>query len=531
MNQDDSSTALVKQPNAVAAKAKISRREQLLVEGLRRRVCRRSFREWCLEALADVAQKPAPHHDLIIQTLEDVAMNRFPADKMGAIILLPPGSAKSTYSSVCFPPWFLALRPNNNILACSFNQQKAEEFGKKCRTLIEAKKHILGYSLSKHSQAAAHWATDHNSWYFATGVGSGIAGYRADLGLIDDYLGNQEDADSKLIRDKQWDWFLSDFWPRLKPGAKVIIIANRRHEDDLVGRLLDKNPDKWHVIKIPFFAEDNDPLGRQPHINYNSESRLWPEWFSTEQADVVREMSRINGRVFAGLYQQRPAPEEGEVFKQDWLVTYQPGTQPKNLRYYIGSDHAVRAKEENDCHCIVVGGMDENGKLWIVDWWWQRADTSALVEQMIKMAAQYEPQRWFAGSDHITGSIGPFLHKRMVETNTFFPLDEVPPGRADKVARAQSIAGRCAAKMVMFPTLPTWDKAKHELLTFPGGTHDDFVDALAELGRGLAKSFSATSVVKPIIPDLTLPWQPTGRWLMDQDRRQRHRESLLLADN
>jgi len=516
----------------------VANEQQLLEAALLRRECRKSLKKWCEECGKDLGQRPAKHHELIIEQLEKITFNQLPADKIGVIILVPPGAAKSTYSSVWFPPWFLGQRPNNNILACSYSFTLAERFGKRCRNLIEEKQNVLGYSLSKHSQAAGDWATSTGSVYFAAGVGAGIAGHRADLGLIDDYLGSQEDADSKLIRDKQYDWFWSDFWPRLKPGAKIVIIANRRHEDDLVGRLLAEDSNKWILIKIPYFAEDNDPLGRASHDNYNAESRIWPEWFTAAMADQVRVMAKTNPRLFAGLYQQRPAPEEGDFFKKDWIVRYNIADLPpiSSLRIYVGSDHAVRAKEENDKNCLLPVGVDRNGRIWILpNWYWGRCDTGELVKRMIDLAEQYKPLRWWAGSDHITGSIGPFLSKMMRERNVFFPLEEVTSGRADKSARAQSIAGRMSQKMVMFPNIAAMNQAEHELLTFPGGTHDDFVDALAEIGRGLDKILLPDKAPESTGPEKFIQeinsFRPTVGWLRRQDNLATERERLSYQDN
>jgi hypothetical protein len=42
-------------------------------------------------------------------------------------------------------------------------------------------------------------------------VGTGIAGFRAKLGLIDDPIRSRQDADSELIRDRIWDWYINDF--------------------------------------------------------------------------------------------------------------------------------------------------------------------------------------------------------------------------------------------------------------------------------------------------------------------------------
>src|SRR5690606_8465077 len=85
--------------------------------------------------------------------------------------------------------------------------------------------------------------------------------------------------------------------------------------------------------------------------------------------------------------------------------------------------------------------------------------------------------------------IGPFLRKRMLETNRFFPLREITPV-GDKVSRAQSIAGRVALGRLWFPRGVPWvEKAINEMMAFPNGLHDDFVDALSLFGLALQSQF------------------------------------------
>lgn len=470
---------------------------------LARRQVRRSYREWCLYALQHLGFTPAAHHLLLIDTIERVLTGEI----KNVIFLMPPGSAKSTYLSVLLPPFYLNPEqfPNNLILACSYSYTLIEGFGKQCRDLINLHENVLGYTLSKTAAAAGDWRTSVNGGYFCAGVGSGIAGHRADLAFIDDYLGSQEDADSKIIRDKQWHWYWNDFWPRLKPNAAQIIIANRRHEDDLVGRLLAKEGAKWHVIRLPMLAEEKDPLGRKVG------ERLWGEWFTDEMVNKARSLPRV----WAGLYQQRPSPEEGNYFKKDWIVR-QPLSEypdPKTLHLYVGSDFAVRKSSQNDKFCFLCGGVDSQGRLWILpDWYWERADSGEAVEAMLKLAKRNPPICWWAGRENITGSIGPFLHKRMFETGVFIPMEELPEGR-DKVSKAQSIRARMSAKSVIFPDIPQFDDAEHELLMFPGGLHDDFVDALAKLGQGLAKMVNSNEAEREVSIDEILNQPITYDWL------------------
>src|SRR6516165_3664475 len=72
------------------------------------RAIRRSLADWARHC----GFEPAPHHLLLIRKLEQVARGEI--DRLA--VFMPPGSAKSTYSSILFPPWFLAQKPGPRSL-------------------------------------------------------------------------------------------------------------------------------------------------------------------------------------------------------------------------------------------------------------------------------------------------------------------------------------------------------------------------------------------------------------------------------
>lgn len=471
---------------------------------LDRRTRRRSLLEWCRFVEAKKNQAPAAHHQLIIEVLQKVTSGEL----KNVILLMPPGSAKSTYTSVDFPPFYLANHPTHLILACSYSYSLIEGFGRQCRDLIDLYENELGYKLSPTAAASGDWRIDKGGGYFCAGVGAGIAGHRADLGFIDDFMGSEEEADSERIREKHWQWWINDFSPRLKPDAATVIIANRRHEEDLVGRILEDEPGAWTVIKLPFDAKEGDPLGRKVG------EPLWPEWFlQNENARKKIARARRNTRTWAGLYQQDPHPDEGGYFKRDSIQEYSPDELPTNLKIYVGSDYAVKKGEDLDRFCFLPAGVDAAGNLWVLpDWFWTTSDTLSAVDAMLEMVRRRRPMLWAAGKENITGSIAPFLEERMRQQNTFVAIEEFSEAK-DKEQKAQSIRARMSAKTVFFPKMaPGWGEALNELLSFPAGKHDDFVDALAKLGQLLDKIRPANpppSEPEPFVmrqPTLTLGW-------------------------
>src|SRR5712691_931986 len=197
---------------------------------LKRRRVRRSLIEWCRHC----GFEPAPHHRLLIDRLERVARGQIKR----LAVFMPPGSAKSTYGSILFPPYMMAGAPRRSILAASHTTELAEKWGRRVRNLVAQHSATLGIRLSGDSHAAGRWELESGGEYYAAGVGTGIAGFRADGALIDDPVRSREDADSERIRDKTWDWYKSDLLTRLRPGGWVILIKTRWHEDDLAGRIM-----------------------------------------------------------------------------------------------------------------------------------------------------------------------------------------------------------------------------------------------------------------------------------------------------
>jgi len=239
---------------------------------------RRRGAKGSIEAYIDYHQLgfvPATHHRLLIGELE--AVERGECSRL--MIYMPPGSAKSTYASVIFPAWYLGHHPS--VIAASHTEELAERFGRRVRNLVasEAHRNVFGVGVAADRKSVGEWETEAGGEYYAAGVGGSITGRRADLGIIDDPVRGREDADSERARETGWQWYVHDFLPRLKPGASQIVIMTRWHEDDLGGRLLEREASKWRVVELPMEALPGDPLRRKPG------ERLWPEWFGRYGGD------------------------------------------------------------------------------------------------------------------------------------------------------------------------------------------------------------------------------------------------------
>jgi phage terminase large subunit-like protein len=403
----------------------------------------------------------------------------------------------STYGSKLFPQYFLGRNPQLSAILASHTTSLADGWGRKIRNGMQDPEFgeiFPGIGVAGDNASAGSWATNKGGEFFAAGVGTAIAGKRADLGIIDDPIGSREDADSERIRQKIWDWYISDFSTRLKPGAKQVLIQTRWHEADLAGMLLEREAAKWKVIKIPMIAGPDDLLGREEG------ERLWKEWFT----DEMMETAQKDPRSWISLYQQEPRPAEGAEFKRTWLNRY--ASPPKIMNKILLVDPAgdpSKAKgnrKKSDFTAMWVLGLGSDQNIYLIDGLrdrlnlTQRADAVFAFHKKHKpMQTRYEQYGLQADVEHIKDQ----MEKRQYR----FSIKEVG-GNIEKNARIRRLIPYFEGGRIWLPVEmkrenvqgvtydPVVDFVEHEYATFPVGKNDDSLDCLARLAE----------------PSLTLPW-------------------------
>lgn len=398
------------------------------------------------------------HLELLAEKLE--AVERGEIKRL--MVFMPPRHGKSNQASEVFPAWYLGRKPDRQVMFTTYAQDLADGFGRKVRNAVADPRHVRSFPdsvLSEDSQSAKRFNTTAGGVYYAVGVGGPVTGRGADLLLLDDPLKNREEADSKLIRDKLWDWYASTAYTRLMPGGAVVLVQTRWHEDDLAGRLLN-GPEQWEVVNLPALAEDGDELGREPG------EALWPERYDEHALERIR--STIGEREFIALYQQRPAPLDGALFRRDWIKR---GKAPRaGVHVAMGVDLALSTKTSADYTAIVVMSRDEFGKLYVLDAVRERVDFPGALRLIRQMAEKWNPRQIAIEQVAYQAVVVQELLRQ-----TTLPIKGVTPDK-DKVTRAQPLALRYEQGLVSHEQLPSW--FEDELLAFPQGAHDDSVDAL-----------------------------------------------------
>lgn len=427
---------------------------------------RGALRVWAEAALQDDGYQPAAHHLYLISELEKLAAGEF--DRL--MILMPPGSAKSTYTSLLFPVWWFLRHPRSMVICASHSLGLARSFGRRARNLVQEHSERLGFAIKPGHRAADSWSTTEGGEYLAVGVRGAIIGRRADLIIIDDPVRSHAEADSKHQRDFIWDWYKSDVSTRLKPGGRVALVMTRWHKDDLGGLLEATAGDGWRVLRLPALAEADDPLGRAPG------EPLWPEWEGVDA--LARRRALIGDRAWAALYQQKPQAPGGSVFTIERITETEAGEPDKHV--VRGWDFAATAKDDGNEPDWTVGV-----KLWRVgEQRWIVLDVvrmrgSALeVEDLLLKTAARDGRKVTVALPQDPGQAGKFQTSwftgRLRGYHVVSSRESGP-----KTERARFVASQIGGGHVAI-VRAHWNRAfLEELQDFPHGAKDDQVDALA----------------------------------------------------
>lgn len=263
-------------------------------------------------------------HTLIADACQKLIQGTLGTDRL--MIFVPPQHGKSEIVSRKLPSWALGYNPNLKIVGSSYSADLAEQFSRAIQRTIDSQEYSEVFpDTCLNSQRSTHdtkrgWVrkvdmfetVGYGGFYKAVGVGGSLTGTPADIGIIDDPVKDALEAGSQTYRDRIWDWYTDVFLTRLHNKSKQILIMTRWHEDDLAGRLLSTEPEKWTVIKIPAIKEDNEMEDDPRQIG----EALWEERHSLARLEEIRKRSP---RTFAALYQQRPVVMGGNIVMREWF--------------------------------------------------------------------------------------------------------------------------------------------------------------------------------------------------------------------
>jgi len=429
--------------------------------------CRRDFIKYC-ETVHHGAWSAGRHHRLIAQKLEGV-MN---GSIKRLMIWMPPRHGKSMEVTETFPSYFLGHFPDKRVIEVSYGDELARRFGETNRAKInEFGQWLFGISISRTQGAKTNWdIAGHTGGMISVGVGGSITGKGADLLILDDPIKNREEAESITYRTRLLNEWRSTIYTRLHAGGAVVVILTRWHEADLAASLLtpeNGEPEDWDVLSLPCVCDDpNDALGRKLG------ETLWPEHgFDEEWARRTR--LAVGEYTWYSLYQQKPRPDSGAIFKREWL-SKRYKQMPAGATVIQSWDLPFGKNEESaKCACFIVGRCGSN--IYVEDCINDKMEFTQTIAAFRDMYAKHPEARakvvekaanGFAVIDYLKGEIPGLI--------PFIP-------HIGKEERARATTPYYEAGNVYFKEGSSWvEGVIEDLISFPNGKYKDTVDALTQ---------------------------------------------------
>lgn len=430
-----------------------------------------TFREFV--ALANPGFRFYTHVDKLIACLERVISGEI--DRL--MIFLPPRHTKSELVSRLFSAYYLYRFPQRWVGLNSYGANLAYSLSRNARANYER----VSGEIRGDAKAVEQWETGQGGGMWAAGVGGAITGKGFHLGIIDDPVKNAEEANSELIREKHGEWYSSTFYTRGEPSNAIIVIQTRWHEADLSGWLLEQEreeqPENWHIVNLPAVAEAQPPefpsnCTVEPDFRKPGEA-LCPERYPLDK--LAKLAKRVGTYFWNALYQQRPTPLEGGMFKRSWFEIV--GAAPRKAERVRGWDRAA-TENAGDYTVGALFARDENGVYYVEDV--VRGQFSDLeVERIIDQTTVADAARYgnvTTWLEQEPGSSGKSVAKITIRALAGYTV-KAERSTGEKSVRAQPYAAQCEAENVKL-VRGDWNTAYlNELAAFPHGAHDDQVDA------------------------------------------------------
>jgi predicted phage terminase large subunit-like protein len=450
-----------------------------------------------------------PHIELMASKLE--------ACRQGKIrrlaIVVPPRHLKSHGASIAFVAWCLGHNPALHLICASYGQDLADKLARDCRTVMLSSwyQRLFSTRLLSNRQPAHDFATTELGTRMATSVGGPLTGRGADIILIDDPM-KADDAHSEPRRKAVKEWYDNTLVTRLNDKSKgcIIIVAQRLHQDDLVGHVLEQ--EQWEVLSFSAIAEQDEthviesPLGRRLWTRRAGEP-LHPERESLQTLSNTRaSMTEYN---FAAQYQQCPLPPGGAIVKTAWLKYYEPGDLPDRFDSKLQSwDTANKATDLSDFSVCTTWGTRDR-RFYLLDVFRRRLNYPELKQAVRELAERDRPTA-IVIEDKASGT--PLIQDLRSDGLLGIKPYE-PPAGTDKIMRLHLQTALFSNGNVVLPRLAPWlADYVAELTGFPGTKFDDQVDSTSQAlqflkeGSDVAARWARFGAAFPTLPYTSAYW-------------------------
>ncbi|MFA5543270.1 MAG: terminase family protein [Bacilli bacterium] len=418
-------------------------------------------------------------HEKLASVLEDAVLKLERGEDVRIIIECPPQHGKSEIATKKFPAWCLGKHTDWPVMVGSYSGDLAFKFGQETRDIINSSSYqsIFNTKLSQDTKAKGYWKTQHGGSYMATGAGGAFTGMGFKIGIVDDLFKNREEAESQVVRDSRWSWYLSTFYTRQRGNTAIIVIGTRWHTDDVIGRLKEKekkdreegieNYDRWQVLRFPAIAEQDEEFRKKGEA-------LWPERFSFEKLEKTK--NTLGPYEFSALYQASPITSENQEFKQNW-IKYRTIEEvlALNTRKIATIDPGGR-ELENDYTGIIRNYIDKQN-FWNIRAIRVHIDSAELINYIFKLHEEGFEKIGIEETVYLK-AIKPFFDMETRKRNMFPNIVPLKHEQRKKEIRIRGLIPRYSTGSI-YHVENECRELEEEMFMFPKGIHDDTIDALA----------------------------------------------------
>lgn len=444
--------------------------------------CRKSFFYFIKQFWGTII-KESPvynwHIEYLCSELETVAMqliNRQPK-LYDLIINIPPGTTKSTITTIMLPAWIWTNDATIRIITNSYSNDLAIEHAVKSRDIIFSDKYKRLFpevEIRRDKSAKGSFENTQTGARYATSTGGTITGIHAHIIINDDPLNPSQSASdaerntanehTKTLSSRKVD----------KENTPIITIMQRLHEMDVTGYLLSKKGENIKHICLP--AEVCEAVKPYDLKTRYMNGLLDP--VRLNRAILSEAKVDLGSRMYAGQYDQAPVIPGGNIIKQAW---FQYVTKDDYSRMNVKSpviffvDTAYTENENNDPTGIIATQYHDN-KLFIT----HGKKVYMEFPDLVKFLPQYCIENGYSNSSTIriepkANGLSVIQQLKEITNLNIIPTDTP---KDSKETRLNSISPKIESERV-FLVAGAWNgELVGEICGFPGKPHDEYVDLL-----------------------------------------------------
>ena len=386
-----------------------------------------------------------------------------------------PRSGKTLLTSISFPAFVLGLDPTKQIIFTSYGDDLATEVTDGFQQIVtSAWYRVLFPNMRIRTNTKRELKTDQNGGRLAMGMSGAITGRGADLIIVDDIM-KANDTPSAVRRASVHRFFDETLYSRLedKERGSIVISQQRLHQDDLIGREIEKGG--WNYMNFPAIAIEDELIKLRGGKTYqrNAGDLLNPERESRETLADARH--RMGGPAFESQYQGQPSPAEGVIIKREQLRYWRQLPPRDESRVTISIDTAGNGNIKSDWSVCTVW-HECQGRHYLVAVHRAHLEYSELSALVVKLNADHNPDTILIENRVLGMALVGDLRK-----TTNLPIIPFEP-KGDKLGRLSLAQAYFWRGEICIPEADSeWRETwLAELLGYPNVSHDDQVDSTSQ---------------------------------------------------